>query len=170
MPTKKDAKPAAAKKPAKPRPTAAERRAQREAEREALLKEQAAKEAEFEKNRATIWQGLWARALRLELLVRDHTDIREQSTHDWWFADFSVNAVEQSFDLEGQYRPVSCETLKYLEVDRIERSLETGLEYVNDYLAEKERLRLEAEEQARRRQVALAKLDDEDKKALGLRY
>jgi hypothetical protein len=152
-----------------PKPTAAEKAAAKKLQDEQRAREREERAAEFERNRPQLWSGLWAKALRLQLFIDRTPEVAEKN--NWWFNEFRVDLHEQTFCIEcmGSGTKNSEKSLHAADLDRIMDSLESGLEMVNDHFAEVERLRLEAEEMQRRRAVALAKLSDEDKKALNLR-
>jgi glutamate-1-semialdehyde aminotransferase len=121
----------------------------------------------FEAQRHSVWVEMWAKALRLKLVTEHMMDFRDQ--HSWWFEDFHVNAREQNFQLEDTGSMViSEEKLHPSDVDRINSALDMAFEWVTEFEAEQERKRQEALERERRRQEALSKLNDEDKKILGL--
>lgn len=156
------------KKAAKPRPTAAERKAAREAEAAAAEARRQQAWAEFNAIRPQKWLELWAKALRLKLLMEDYPDVAEQ--HDWWFTDFQVSAKSQTFSTETTGGSVqSLEKLHPGDVERLHQGLDMAFEWVDEYEAEQERKRQDALIAAQKRAAALAKLTDEDKKALGLR-
>ena len=144
----------------KARKTAAQRRAEAEQARAVL-------EAEFEKNRHSIWAEIWMKAMRLALLREPLADFFEQ--YSWWAEDFEVDAQAQSFTIEELRSQVVSEAT--LDVDMAEaarQALDNAFERIDAYTAEQERKRLEALELERKRQVALAKLNDEDRRVLNL--
>lgn len=143
--------------PAK-RLTAAQRRAQEAEQRQA-------KEAAFETNRDVIWLKIWSIALRLELLIQDEPNVREE--YSWFFEYFRVDVHKEVVYLEGASYSQAEMTLD--KAERALSELEQGLEYYQSYLDEQERLRKLAEEKEARRQAALAKLTKEDREALGIR-
>ncbi len=167
----KETKPAAKKpaaKVAKPRPTAAERKAAREAAAAAAEAERQAQWAAFNAIRPQKWLELWAKAMRLQLLMESYPEVREN--HDWWFCDFRVDAKAQTFCVETTGGSAhSQEKLHPSDVERIHQGLDMALEWIEEYEQEQERKRQEALIAAQKRAAALAKLNDEDKKALGLR-
>lgn len=144
----------------KPRLTAAQKREEAERAREAAW-------AEFETRRHSAWLELWAKAMRLALVTEHMSEFRD--THSWWFRDFRINARDQYFQLdETGDLVISEEKLHPSDEDRISSALDYAFSLLKDFEDEKERKRLEAIELERKRQEALGKLSDEDKKVLGL--
>lgn len=144
----------------KPRLTAAQKREEAERERQASW-------ADFDARRHSVWIELWAKAMRLAMVTGPLLELRE--SNDWWFREFRVNAREQSFKLdETGDLAINEEKLHPSDVDRIDRALDYGFSLLTSFEEEKERQRLEALELERKRQDALGKLNDEDKKILGL--
>jgi hypothetical protein len=159
MPTKSDTATKAAPV-RKPRKSKAELRAEAE-------KAQQASWAEFETRRHSAWLELWTKAMRLALVTASMLEFRE--SNDWWFRDFHVNARDQSFKLdETGDLVISEEKLHPSDEDRINSALDYAFKLLKDFEDEKERKRLEAIELERKRQEALGKLSDEEKKILGL--
>lgn len=156
------------KKTPKPRPTAAERRAAQAARAQEAEAQRQKAWAEFNALRPQKWLELWAKALRLKVLIKEYRDV--QSCHDWWFCDFHVDAKAQTFSTEtlGGHS-VSEEKLHPNDVERLHAGLDMAFEWIAEYEAEQERKRQEALIAAQKREAALAKLNEEDKKALGLR-
>lgn len=145
----------------KPRLSATERAAQR-----ALERQQA--QALFEATRTTVWQGLWARAMRLQLLVDKQSDGELREQYSWYFEAFKVDAAAMSFTCEHAPKGVSEETLTMELADSLGNCLETGQHYHDNFVAEKERKRREHEELLARKNAVLTKLTAEDRKLLGL--
>jgi len=144
----------------KPRKSKAELRAEAEQAQQAVW-------AAFETRRHSAWLELWTKAMRLELVTANMLEFRE--THDWWFRDFRINARDQSFKLdETGDLVISEEKLHPSDEDRISSALDYAFSLLKDFEDEKERKRLEAIELERKRQEALGKLSDEEKKILGL--
>jgi hypothetical protein len=157
-----------AKKAPKPRMTAEERRALREAQRLEKEQEQERARQAFEKERPQTFRGLMLKAMQLELQIQGHPDVRE--SNDWWFRDFHVDPFKMAFRTEaGGHAEVTQETLQLGDVQHIESGLDMALNWVKAHLEMLERRRREAEELARKRAEALSKLSDEDKTVLGLR-
>jgi hypothetical protein len=146
------------------RKNAAEVRRQRAAEEEA---QRQVAEATFQTNRPTLWLGLWAAALRLALCAQEN----EEATRDnsWFFDDFKVNAMKQTFITESSFgKEVSEESLTLEQVAKYKGSLALGQSFIDDYVAEQERARREREEAAARKNDALSRVSDEDRRVLGL--
>lgn len=154
----------------KPRMTAEERRAKREAERLAAEQEREAARLAFEAERPLRWLELFTKALRIEVVKASSAYSEVIERQDYWFGYFRVDARKQSFSLEemGSAR-LTQESLHPSDVERINSALDWALQWFDEYDAEQERLRKEAEELARRRKEAKDKLSDEDLAALGLR-
>ena len=145
-----------------PKLTAQQRRFQKEAE-------SAAKAEAFEKNRAAVWLALWAKALRLALLVKDMPE-PFRVHNSWWLEDFLVDAKEEYFTVNATMSVQITQThLSVDDVESIDSDLDRGLSLLDEFNAEEERKRQAALELKRKREVALAKLSDEDKVVLNLR-
>ncbi len=168
MATKKTAAAEKVATPKKPKPTAAERKAAREEARRIAEAEQQARMAEFNARRPQLFQELFVKALRIEVIKTSYHEVMD--TNSWWFEDFSVDARGQSFRIEelGGH-PVSVDRLHPSDVDRLNHSLDMALKWFDEYDAEQERLRQEAIKREQRRQEALSKLTKDDIAALGIR-
>lgn len=154
--------------PKKPKPTAAERKAAREEAQRVAKAEQEARMAEFNERRPQIFQEMFVKALRIEVIKASYHEVMD--TNSWWFNDFSVDARRQSFCIEelGGHT-VSQDRMHPSDVERINHSLDMALKWFDEYDAEQERLRQEAIKREQRRQEALSKLTKEDIAALGIR-
>lgn len=156
MPANKTSTPAIPKA----RKTAAQRREEAEQARLALV-------AEFEKNRHAIWLEIWMKAMRLALLREPLADFFEE--YSWWTDDFEVDAQAQSFIINELYsQTVSEATLDVDTAETARQALDAAFERIEAYKAEQERKRQDALELERKRKEALAKLNDEDRRVLGL--
>lgn len=161
------------KKTPAPKLTAADRRLKREQEATADEQRRAAARAEFEIKRPGLFAGLFARAVRLELMIRTHDDLdhdfRDRTNASWWFEDFHVDAWKQTFSVnELGGRPMNEASLHPADVDRIDSDLNLGYSLLQEHLGAIEKKRKEEIEKEQRRQAALSKLTPEDKKLLGL--
>ncbi|KWT95531.1 MULTISPECIES: hypothetical protein [unclassified Variovorax] len=158
-----------AKAPLKPKPTAAERSAALVQRKAAEAAAEAERIGRFETERPVWWLRIWAKALRLSLLARDHTGFRD--AYSWWFDDFRVDAVAQSFHLEstGGRANVHAESgTAACEFEQIDAALDRAITWFDEYLAEQERLRQAELERQEHRKRGLEKLTDAEKSALGL--
>ena len=152
-----------------------EQRVARKAElREALKKKEAALWADrearakaFEDARDIHWNQMWAKALRLELITVELMQVR--GNHSWWFDEFSVDALGQSFRLEDTGSMcITRDSIHPSDIERINSALDQAFAWHTEYLARKEQARLAAIRKAELRESAKAKLTDEEKEALGL--
>jgi hypothetical protein len=116
----------------------------------------------FEADRSKHWLTLWLTALRIGVLLPELPRFCEE--HSWWTQDFRIDGFKQSFRIEGFNADISESSLKFQDFDRIRNSLERGLELLIQHLEELERERLERK---RLQEQALAKLTDEEARALG---
>lgn len=164
----KPAKKQATAKTAKPKLTAAERAAARKALQEKAEADRKAAWDAFNAERPMRWLELWAKALRLHILLEAYPDVRYSNS--WWFEDFKVDALAQTFSCEevGGH-PQSEAKLHPSDVQRLHESLDRGHEYVTEFLAERERKRLEELERQQKIAAAKAKLTAEDMQVLGIR-
>jgi len=139
--------------------TAAERR---RAAEETL----AAKRLAFEQERSSRWTELWAKALRLQALITQDSNMEERFRGDtYWGESFRLDAVKESFSIER--KEITEKSLSYENAADC-RSLVTGaITLLLDYCAEVERARLAEIEKRRLQDEALAKLSIEEIRALG---
>lgn len=152
---------------AKAKETAQERREKKRLEEIAERQRQEHEALEFAERRPDVFRRLLFKAMRLELLVQRYPRVREDQ--QWWFSCFSVDAQTQTFRCETMSgSEVTQDNLRLQDVGYIERDLDMGLGFVDEYVNEQERKRREAEELQRKREAALAKLSAEDRKVLGL--
>lgn len=146
----------------KPRLSAAERAAQRALER------QQAQQA-FEATRVAVWQDLWARAMRLQLLVNAQDGSELVNQYSWWFESFKVDAAKQSFQCEDSGTvPVTQDALTLDLSEKVRSCLENGQSYHDSFVEEKERKRREHEALVASKNEALAKLSAAERKLLNL--
>lgn len=111
--------------------------------------------------------ALWARALRLQLLIKDKPAVAEE--HDWWFRNFKVNLADETLGTDNSHSPmVGKDTLTLKDFEALDRDLTCGQDYYDSFIAAEEAERRRREEVAARKNAALAKLDADDIKALGL--
>ncbi len=154
-------------KVAKPRPTAAERKAAEAARKAEYDAEVEARRLAFEAIRPAVWYELFAKVLRLYILSDAYSEVyREQA---WWFNAFTVDVRLQTFKTEDAFSQVSMESLSEHQVARLHNGLDTAFGWFEAYDVEQERKRREAEELAERRRAARAKLTDQEAKDLGVR-
>lgn len=149
------------KTPAKPRLSAAERAAQR-------LAEQAQAEAHFQLTREKTWQGLWARAMRLQLLLQSLHDEQLLDDFSWWFGAFKVNPQAQTFTCEAATEAVNEAGLTLKLAERVDSSLTTGQEYFDLYQERKAEEKRKREELAARKNEVLKKLTKDERELLNL--
>lgn len=152
----------------KTRKSAAERRALlEEAERKAKEQREQAL-LQFNLARPQKWLELWAKALELELLAQGFPGVKEYNS--WWFEDFNVNVKARTFSTSAMgHEPVTQECLNPTRFDMLNDELDQAFAWIEEFQVERERKRLEALLLAQQREAALAKLTEEDKKALGIR-
>jgi hypothetical protein len=167
MPTKKTTSADATPKARKPRPTAAERRAAEAAIQAKYEAEREAKRQAFLAIRSNVWFELFAKALRVHILMEDYPEVTD--TQSWWFDSFSVSARDQSVRTEDVYVKVTLETLEEHHARDINQGLDNALQWFADHDAEQERLRQEALALEARRKAARAKLTDQEARDLGIR-
>lgn len=148
----------------KPKRTEQARRlAARDVER--LAHEQAL--THFETNRASVWAALWAAATRLKLCLAE--DDGAATENDWWFDEFKVNAREQTFVcLSSNHKNISEASLTFDLAEKISSDLARGQNMFDEFVDAKERQRREAEDLATRKNEALARIPEADRKLLGL--
>ena len=162
-------------KPKKPPPTPEERKAAAQARKAAAEAKEAERQREiearrlaFEAIRAATWYELFAKALRVRIIQEDYPHVVE--SNDWWFRAFHADARQQTLSCEDAYsREITLETLQEHNVKDIHRGLDQALRWFVEYDEEQERERLAAIAREERRQLALSKLDAEDRKVLGIR-
>lgn len=106
------------------------------------------------------------RVLRLYILVKENPEFAEEFS--WWCDRLSVNAQKETFTLDCVDGELAKDTLTYRQHELAVYSLSTGEQLMNDYLAEKERKRLAELERRWLREQGLAKLTEEQRRALGL--
>lgn len=148
-------------KPRAVRETAAARKLRESAEL-------AVREKEFQLNRVKIWTKLWIQALRLELMTEDMEEMREENSY--WFRGFRVHAGEEYFMCERTHAHLITEKGLTLDLaERLEGTFEEGFSLLEDFLAAKERQRVQAETDERDRQAAMSKLSDREKQLLRIR-
>ncbi len=143
---------------AKTKQTAAERRAEQSARAGAA-------NAAFEAQRSSHWTDLWARALRLCILIRENPRFEED--HGWFSDEFRVNAQAQSFRVDHNSETTEA-SLTRERYEKLNSSLEMGESLMNQMLEEQERRRLAEIERQRLEKQAIAKLTDEELAALGI--
>lgn len=129
-------------------------------------KQFAERQAQFEPTREAAWVSIWARVLRMYVLVSQNPDFARDS--DWWCEPLSVDAENETFKLDSVEGTAAKASLTFHQHEQALNSLSTGERLAKDYLVEKERKRLAELERQRLRQQGLAKLTDEECTALGL--
>ena len=157
------------KKTPKPKLTPTERAQAREIEQQAVRARNEAARVEFESHRPARWLTVWAKALRLALIARDVPAFKRDFS--WWFESFGVNAELQSFYLNeggGIRSAVSEKSLTRTSFENVDTALEQTLEWYKEFVAAQEVARLQAVELENRRKAALSKLNEEDRRVLGL--
>lgn len=149
------------------KPTSEERRILKN---EAQAKQKLAREKAlmaFDTDRSGHWARIWAKALRLAMCIAGDPEVAEENS--WWFEAFSVDPRAQTFKTHDDYHnEVSQGSITLDTIERLERTLDTGQEFFDEFVAEQERQRVAREELANAKNAALATLTDEQRVLLGL--
>jgi hypothetical protein len=124
------------------------------------------RQAQFEPQRETAWISAWARVLRMYILVSEHPDFARES--GWWCDQLEVNAERETFQLDGMEGEAAKDTFTFKQHEQALNALSIGESLVKDFLIEKERRRQLELERRRLREQGLAKLSEEERRALGL--
>lgn len=156
----------AAKSGPKPKPTAEQRKAAKLEAQAAAEALELAEENAFLAKSPLIWSQLFAKALRVALIMPGYRRVVEDN--DWWFDTFQVDPRAQTVRIHVYQETWAEGELDAKRADRMLEELDSALEWFDEEDARAERERQEALAKEARRQAALSKLTDEDKVALGL--
>lgn len=124
---------------------------------------------EFETRRPVLWGEFFSIAMRLQLLVRHREFDGLTKAVSWWFDDFEVDAKKQTVSFDGSRgKSIGFEEFTFGVAEFYMNSIKTGLDLAFEFREGRERRLREEQELRDRKNAALAKLSDEERRALSL--
>lgn len=159
-------------KPQRSEKTVSMTRAEKKAETLRMQKEEWEKRnAAFAANKTNVWFRLWAGAMQLSILIEQDGLLREGQGNLYWFKNLAVGVApgEEFLEHDALNGRVTLENMTLESAEMTEALIVQIQEARSEKLAEREALRVEIERIALVRKNAMNKLDDEERKALGLK-
>lgn len=125
-----------------------------------------AEQSAFHEAKPLIWLTLFSKALRIKAIAGNYPDVVDE--YEWWFKGFQVCPRTQFISYREDFSIWTQDNIDSVTARRMGNEFDMALLWFDEQDALYEAERLKAIDKEQRLNAALAKLSEEDKKALGI--